>query len=146
MAVDLPETLLRQLDPAQVRWYAVQAGWKPVTGTKRPVIVLNHPTDELTQLQIPTAGSDRERAFLMGEAVRRLAEEEQRSPWEVLDDLTALHADTLRLRVESRDAEAGTLPLEEGLRLFQGGRDLLLAAACSAHQPQAYYPRQTYTP
>lgn len=61
MPVDLSESLLRQLSPAQVRWYAVQAGWKPVDGVKRPVIVLNHPTDKLTQLQIPTAGSDRER-------------------------------------------------------------------------------------
>lgn len=144
MPVDLPDTLLRQLDPSRVRWYAVQAGWKPVEGIKRPVIVLNHPTDELTQLQIPTAGGDRERAFLMGEAVRRLAEAEKRSALEVLQDLTALHADVLRLQVESRDAEAGTLPLEEGLRLFQAGQDLLLAAACSAHQPQAYYLRQTF--
>src|SRR5207249_2670216 len=30
------------------------------------------------------------------------------------------------------------------LQLLQGGRDLLLAAACSAHEPRAYYPRQSF--
>jgi hypothetical protein len=146
MAVDLPDTQLRQLSSSQVRWYAVQAGWKPVEGVKRPVIVLDHPTDPVTQLQIPTAGSERERLFLMAEAVRELAATEKRSPSEVLQDLLLPPADILRLAVESRDAEAGSLPLEEGLRLFAAGRDLLLAAACSAHQPQAYYLRQTFAP
>jgi hypothetical protein len=145
MAADLPETLLRQLSAARVRWYAVQAGWKPVEGVKRPVIVLNHPTDDLTQVQIPTAGSDRERVFMMAEVVRQLAEAEKRPPREVLHDLVMPPADVVRLQVESRDAETGSLPLEEGLRLLEAGRDLLLAAACSAHQPQAYYPRQSFT-
>jgi hypothetical protein len=146
MAADLPEALLRQLIPAQVRWFAVQAGWRPVEGVKRPVIVLSHPTDDLAQLQIPIAGSDRERAFLMGEAVRQLAVSQKRSAGELLNDLAMPPSDVLRLQMESRDAESGTLPLEEGLRLLEGGRDLLMAAACSAHHPQAYFPRQSYAP
>src|SRR5439155_24544675 len=65
---------------------------------------------------------------------------------EVLSDLAMPPADVLRLQMESREAEGGTLPLDEGLRLLEGGRDLLLAAACSAHQPQAYFLRQSYAP
>ena len=38
------------------------------------------------------------------------------------------------------------MPLGEGLKLLQSGRDLLLAAACSAHQPQSSYARQTFAP
>jgi len=102
MAADLPEALLRQLIPSQVRWFAVQAGWRPVEGIKRPVIVLNHPTDDLAQLQIPIAGSDRERAFLMGEAVRQLAETQKRSARELLNDLAMPPSDVLRLQMESR--------------------------------------------
>lgn len=99
MAAELSEALLRQLSPAYVRWYAIQAGWKPVEGVKRSVIVLNHPTDDLTQLQIPTAGSERERAFLMGEAVLRLADMQKRQPSEVLYDLAMPPADVLRLQM-----------------------------------------------
>jgi hypothetical protein len=64
---------------------------------------------------------------------------------EILNDLSLPPADKLRLRLQSRDAESGSLPLNEGLNLWQGGHDLLLAAACSAHQPQAYYPRQSFS-
>ncbi len=144
MSHELPEHLLRRLIPSNVRWYAVQAGWKPVEGVKRPLIVLNHPSDDLTQIQIPTAGSDKEVELLMGEVVQQLAEAEKRPSREVLNDLSIPPADRLRLRVQSREAESGTLPLEEGLRLFKGGHDLLLASACSAHQPQAYFPRQSF--
>jgi hypothetical protein len=146
MPADLSDALLRHLSPAQVRWYAILAGWRPVDGVKRPVFVLNHPTDDLTQIQVPTAGSEKEVGFLMGEAVRQLAAFEQRPAREVLADLSLPPADVLRLRVESREAESGTVPLDEGLRLFQAGRDLLLAAACSAHQPQAYFRSQSYAP
>src|SRR5947207_14446153 len=104
---DLPEKLLRHLSPSNVRLYAVHAGWRPVNGVKRPVLVLNHPTDELTQIQIPTAGSDKEITFLMGEAVERLAESERRPAREVLNDLILPNADKLQLAVQSRDAETG---------------------------------------
>src|SRR5271168_493934 len=113
MPADLSETLLQHLNPAQVRWYAVQAGWRPVDGVKRPIFVLNHPTDDLTQIQVPTAGSEKEVVFLMGEAVRRLAEFEKRPAGEVLTDLSLPPADVLRLRIQSREAESGTLPLQE---------------------------------
>jgi hypothetical protein len=146
MAADLPDSILRNLDPAQVRWYAVQSGWKLVNGVKRPVILLNHPTDDLAQIQIPTAGSDKEIAFLMGEAVRQLAEYEQRPAREVLADLSMPPADVLRLRVQAREAESGTMPLDDGIKLIQGGRDMLLAAACSAHQPQPFFRSQSFGP
>jgi len=145
MRPELPEQTLQRLNPSTVRWYAVQAGWKPVSGVKRPVIVLNHPTDELIQIQIPTGGSEREVGYLMRHVLERLAEMENRPARDVLNDLLLGPTDRLRLAVESTGTESGTLPVEEGLRLFQGGRDLLLAAACSAHQPQAFYPRQSFT-
>ena len=141
MASDIPEDLLLSLQPAQVRLYAVQAGWKQISTKNPSVILLNHPTDELEQIRVPLNGSSRDRAFLMYEAIRTLAESEHRSLREVWSDLAAPSADQLQVRMVSRDAEAGTLPLAEGLNLFQGGRDLLLAAACSAHRPQAIFPR-----
>src|SRR6266487_6060549 len=104
---DLPEPLLRRLVPSNVRWYAVQAGWVPVSGVKRPVIVLNNPSDERIQIQIPTAGSDREVGYLMRDVVERLAETEKRSPRDVLNDLLLPPADKLRLCLESREAESG---------------------------------------
>src|SRR5260370_34658331 len=94
MSHDLPDHLLRRLSPSNVRWYAIQVGWKPVEGGKRPVIVLNHPSDDLTQIQIPTAGADKDVSYFMIEVVQRLAESGERCPREVLIDL--LHQPPVR--------------------------------------------------
>jgi hypothetical protein len=88
MPVELSQKLLLLLDPERVREYALRAGWKPVQGVKRPIIVLNHPDDGLIQVQIPLAGNDRDRACLMKETVLELATAEKRPPHEVLDELT----------------------------------------------------------
>jgi hypothetical protein len=77
----------------------------------------------------------------MAEAVQTIAAVERRPAGDVLADLAMPPGDVLRVRIDG-DTFPGTLPLEEGLRLFAGARDLLLAAVCSARQPRAYYPRR----
>jgi hypothetical protein len=73
-----------------------------------------------------------------------LAAVERRDPAQVLADLSSPPADVLRLQVLAPDATLGTLPLNEGIRLMEGARNLLLAAACSARQAAAFFPRQAY--
>ena len=94
MVREIPDDLLLSLQPAQVRLYAVQAGWKQADTKNPSVILLNHPTDAIEQFRIPLNGNVRERAFLMYEAVCTLAESEHRSPREVWNDLAALHTGT----------------------------------------------------
>jgi hypothetical protein len=52
-------------------------------------------------------------------------------------------ADVLRFRQVSPDTEAGTLPLDQAVRLINGTRKLLLAAAHSVLVPQPYHPRMS---
>ena len=73
----------------------------------------------------------------MGDVVQMLAAVEQRSVWQVMADLLTPPADVLRLQITAQDATLGTVPLAEGIRLIEGGKELLLAAACSAHQSAA---------
>ena len=84
MPTELPNNLLCQLSPTSMRWYALQKGWKLVEGVKRPLIVMNHPTDGLTQIHIPTAGDNRDVAFLMGDAIEKLAQAENKPARELL--------------------------------------------------------------
>lgn len=144
MANDIAEAV-RHLSPSQVHWYAVRGGWIPVDGGKWPGRILNHPTDGLTQILLPATGAQRDAAGLMTEAVRRLAAFEKRTPADIVAAVTFDQADVLRFRVRSRSADAGTIPLDYGLRFLQGGRDMLLAAACSELQPQTYFPRKSFS-
>ena len=78
----------------------------------------------------------------MAELVATLATIEDR-PWDqVLNDLAGPSGDVLRLRVAAADATLGHLPLDEGIRLLQGGRELLLAAACSTIRQEALHPQK----
>jgi hypothetical protein len=76
--------------------------------------------------------------------VQVLSALEERTVWEVINDVSGPPADILRLAVSTPNAAVGSLPLNEGLKLIEGGRSLLLAAACSVHSPQPFYPRQAF--
>src|SRR5258708_16566708 len=87
MAVVLSEALLGGTSPTRVQGYAAGLGWKLVNGVKRAVIVMNHPSDDLTQIQIPTRGPDRDVAFLMRDAIEKLPGFEKRPAGEGLEHL-----------------------------------------------------------
>ena len=76
----------------------------------------------------------------MADAVLTLAAVEQRPYEEVLQDLSSVSGDVLRVCVQTPDAALGTLPLDEGLQLLSGGRDMLLAAHGSAHLTPGVLP------
>ncbi len=146
MTAELSEPLLLQLAPAQVRLAAVGAGWKLVEGVKRGAVVLNHPTDGLSQIRLPSGPDDPDYAHRMRDAVLKLAASQNRDPAELLYELALPPADVLHLRLRSHDAENGTLPLALGVKLSASSQQLLTAAACSAHDPRAYYPNPTFGP
>src|SRR5712691_1575061 len=136
---DLPEELVRLVTPLDARTYAAAAGWQPLEGVNGTVAVYHHPSSDLDQLVVPLDAHGDTYGRRMAEVIAHLAEKEDRPAREVLDELLLPPADVLRLRVATPEAARGTLPLEEGIQLMRGGRDLLLAAACSTHQPQAHH-------
>jgi hypothetical protein len=71
-----------------------------------------------------------------------LAAVEERSAWAILNDLSGPPGDVMRLRVLAPDATLGNLPLDKGIQLLRAGRDLLLAAACSAIHPHTFHSQK----
>lgn len=61
----------------------------------------------------------------------------ERSRSEIVADITTVTADVLRFRFD--DADGGTLPIEEGVRVVEHVRNLILAAACATVQPRQQY-------
>lgn len=133
---------LAGITPSDVRWYALGRGWKSQP-SRNPAISIFYKPDSNVQIQVPQQGSIRDIELMMAEVLRKLSEIENRQIEDVCQDLRHPFADALRLRVKSRLADSGTLPLVEGLRLFEGGRKLLVSAACSTVIPQAFYPRKS---
>jgi len=145
MSSDRISHLFSGITPADVKWYALGRGWKSQP-SKNPAISIYFKPDTGYQIQVPQRGNNRDIALMMEQVLRKLAEIEDRQLDEVSQDLRNPFADALRLRVKSRLADSGTLPLNEGLKLFEGGKKLLIAAACATVTPQAYYPRKSLKP
>lgn len=81
-------------------------------------------------------------ALRMAEALRTLAEVEDRSQLDVIRDVQTTMADLLRIRAPSREAESGTLPLDQAVSFVERSRDMMLAAACAALVKRPVYAKR----
>jgi hypothetical protein len=75
----------------------------------------------------------------MGDVLRTLRQVERRPEPEILQDLMTTSCDLIRVRAPSREAESGSLPLEQAVAFVERSRDLVLAAACAAITKRAYF-------
>jgi hypothetical protein len=140
----LPRDQVAALRPRDVQLYLVSRGWIPDPAESSPDAALfRQPDLGDAEVLLPLRRELGDYVPRMSEAVLALAVVERRSPLEVLSDLSGPPSDVLRLRVSAPDATLGNLPLDEGLQLLRGGRDMLLSAACSTIRPQAFHPEMS---
>jgi hypothetical protein len=134
--------LLARLDPVQVKEYARATGWvREQRINNGRIAVFAHPQSDLDQIIVPLNRTSPDYSQAMGDVVAILAEKEQRSVQEVLNDLLLPPADVLRFNESGPAAASGDVPLDHGISLLVGARKQLLAAACSERRPQRYHPR-----
>ena len=81
-------------------------------------------------------------ASTMARALAALSEVEQRDQASIYADLGSTGVDTVRLRAPDADSQ-GTIALSHGVAMYQEAENLMLAAACAAHDPRrSYHPRK----
>ena len=141
----LPEDILQLIKPQHVRNYALAKGWKSVPGANGEIALFSHPRGQWDQLVVPMDESFDDYAKRLSEVVENLARLESRPIVEVLNDLIAPDADILRYRVVSPATGRGSIPLMEGIRLLEGAKRSILAAACSVVNPISHHPRMSRT-
>jgi hypothetical protein len=143
--LNLPSDQLAALRAEDVQLYLASHGWKRDDASSTAQgSVYRFPSLRDAEALIPGRRDLADYVERMADVVQMLAAVEKRKAWQVMADLSLPPADVLRLQVSAPDSTLGTLPLDEGIRLMQGARSLLLAAACSARQAAAFYPRQAY--
>jgi len=82
-------------------------------------------------------------ALRMSEVLETLESSEGRSQLQILADLSISNADVVRISSNIAETADGTIPIEDAVALVQKARDAVLAAACSAIEPRAYFaPRK----
>lgn len=73
------------------------------------------------------------------EAIKSVAEFENRDTSAVVDDMTNFCSDLVKVRVIHPDVEGGTIPLEDGVLLIERSRDLLIASALSTFKKKKVF-------
>lgn len=141
----LPTNILQLIKPQQVRSYALAKGWKRMQGVNGGIALYNHPSTEWDQLLVPMEDSFDDYAKRLRDVVDTLANFERRPVSELLNDLINSDADIIRYRVASTATGRGSIPLTEGIKLLEGARRSIMAAACSAINPIRCHPRMTRT-
>lgn len=126
---------LRAVSPTALSAYARAAGWKrhepyrahsdTYVGEDRPDII------------VPRTGRLGDYASVVAGLIDMFSEVVRQDAMTVYRSLVAADRDVVCLRTgQSQD---GSVPLDHGVDLIGGARDMLLAAACSLGEPKAVY-------
>jgi hypothetical protein len=103
--------------------------------------VFGHANAQYEQLLVPMDDELLDYDRRLTEVVETLAGFEQRSVESILNDLLTSDSDIVRFRVSSPATDRGSIPLAEGIRLLDGAKRSLLAAAHSVLNPVNHHPR-----
>ena len=133
---------LNALKPLEVASYLRVHGWHQAADLNGKGSVWLLPAEEGREeadITLPLRRDLGDFALRMGELLRTLRQVERRSESEILQDLVTTSSDLIRVRAPSREAESGSLPLEQAVAFVERSRDLVLAAACAAITKRAYF-------
>lgn len=124
--------------PSEVAAYLRANGWcrDQVRGSW---VVFKRGDDEVEVPQLDTA---RDYARLVSLLLQDLATVESRDAVVIARDIRSAAADTIRLSLQGTTMRDGRIPVEAGARAYDGARDLLLAAACSAIERRSVHPKR----
>lgn len=144
LALKLPKDQVRSLRPRDVQLYLLSRGWEADDDESSvDAMLFRHPSLGDAEILLPLRRDLGDYTLRMADVVQTLGALERRSPFQVLNDLSGPPSDVLRLRISASDATLGNLPLDEGIQLLRGGRDMLMSAACSVIRPQAFHPEKS---
>ena len=132
---------LSALKPLEVVAYLRSSGWRKASEEpSRWATWVRSLDGEEYEVAVPLTTEYRDFALRMGDALKVLEAVENRSQLQILRDLLMIGADVVRVRLTDSELADGSVPLEEGAKFFGGARDMMLAAACAAVGPRAYFP------
>lgn len=135
---------LRALKPLELATYLRAKGWRQEADLygKGSLWVWRSPEGRDFDVALPAKRELGDYPLRISELVQTLAEAEGRSQLDVLRDVETAAADVIRVRASSREADAGSLPLERGVAFIERCRDLMLAAACTTLDKRACFARR----
>lgn len=137
--------ILKAIDPSQVASYLEMKGWhrESLIPEKASIWTFaDEAGEEIAEVLLPLNPRFRDFSARMSEVLQALESIEQRSQLEIFESLVRALSDVIGIRLSHHDFDDGTIPLNDGVKLVKNAKDMLLSAACSTVDPQAYFERK----
>jgi hypothetical protein len=131
---------LSALSPTALAAYLRARGWSAVESDAAFAVFERAGDADKIGLDVPLRQASGDYARRVAELLHNLELLEGRSQLEIHRDILHANQDVVRLSVDV--PEAGRMGLDEASTLFSATRDLVLAAACSAHTRRPYFPHR----
>ncbi len=134
--------MLHSLRPLELAQYLRVNGWQESQQIpdKASYWVKTSSGEEL-EILLPLRTDFADYAPRMAEVLRTLEVAENRSQLDILRDLNTANADVVRVRTHL-DMDNGSIPIDDGVQLYQRTRDLIVAAACAVRAPKPVLPKR----
>jgi len=145
-AIVCDSNVLLSVGPMEVAAYLRSHSWRQerLLGDRGTVWTAPSDHGDRYEILLPLDHSVADYAYRMADVLQTLAAAEARSQLQILSDLTQITSDVVRIGVRDTAGEDETVPLEDGVRMVQAARDLMMAAACAAVQPRAVYSSRRF--
>lgn len=137
------ERFISRFPPQRVANYALQVGWTEIdtSDTNRPVRILRNKKGN--ELWIPTDKDVIDYEARMRESVEEISNNIEKRINDVIEEMSCPPSDIIRLGVSNKETKNGMIPLNDGISLYEGSRDMLVSAANSVEQPELRYYRKS---
>lgn len=141
MKVDITDVqAISALSPAALTAYLRARGWTAVESDAAFAVFERLAGETRIGVDVPLRSSSGDYARRVAELLHNLELVEGRSQLEIYRDVLHANQDVVRLSIDV--PEVGRMGLDEASTLFSATRDLVLAAACSAHTRRPYFPHR----
>ncbi|CAA2145586.1 hypothetical protein [Methylobacterium bullatum] len=127
------------LRPLNIIGYLRSHGWVKYSEVASKFSVWEHDQFPDSEIVVPLRREASDFVQRLGDVLKELSSAESRSQFDILKDLLNSGFDVIRLGVISPNTSSGTVRIDDGVRLFEQAREMVLAAACSAVRPRAVF-------
>lgn len=131
--------LVNKINPFIFNKYLKATGWSVFNTKRADIKILQKKTDKLYQITIPldTDLADYKESMLY--AVQTLAGYEKKALDEMFLFLLNPNSDILKIRIEKDGVEAGSILLDDAIKVYENAKKLLGAAAQDVIKPAQYH-------
>lgn len=127
------------VSPLNFLGYLRSRGWIRYSEVSGVFTVWHHPNNPTAEVLVPLKSDARDFIARVSDALAELEQVEARSQIDILRDILNSGFDLVRLAAKSFGTNDGTIRVQEGVALYEGALDMLMAAACATVKPQAVF-------